>query len=173
MYPDYESLEESFPQLRNEREIEEELRKAKQAHAYLTKMAESGDIDGTLREYMKAETNDFDVVESDEEDGVSLAPKKQKVDIRRRNQRRSSGSIADPPRRYSALRSRQNQDVPDRGKTPGQQRVESTRPNQGFLRRSSRTRRRGFALMCWIYRVLRVKCLARRLSFARLSPIAN
>ena len=37
-YP-YEGLDDSFPQLRQEREIDEELRKAKLAHAYLQQSA--------------------------------------------------------------------------------------------------------------------------------------
>lgn len=97
MFPDYESLEDSFPQLRGEREIQEELRKAKQAHAYLVKISKGEATDSrVLREYMRSEENGFDVVDSDDE-ATQRPSKPVKVDIKRRNNRRSSATMADLP----------------------------------------------------------------------------
>ena len=101
-YP-YEGLEDSFPQLRQEREIDEELRKAKLAHAYLQQIALENnptDID-SLREYMKAEDK-YEVVDdgSEGEEGVAVVPHRAtppKVDIRKRNNRRRSATMADLP----------------------------------------------------------------------------
>jgi len=99
MFPHiYEGLEESFPQLRQEREIDEELRKAKLAHAYLQKIAQNDDPDDikSLREYMKADS-EFEVVGDGNESDEPTPVKHPKIDIRKRNNRRRSATMADLP----------------------------------------------------------------------------
>ena len=53
MFPTYEPLEESFPELKRQREVEEELRKAEQAHVYLGQLQGNGRV-----EYMEAADTD-------------------------------------------------------------------------------------------------------------------
>jgi len=93
----YEALEESFPQLRREREIAEELRKAEQAHAYICEHED--DEDGILREYMEAEEASAD------DDGIAKAPMEpekpppaKKVNIRNKNARKQGpATMSDLP----------------------------------------------------------------------------
>jgi len=92
----YEDIEESFPQLKRQKEIDEELRKAKQAHLYLAQTYGPNDDDAMLYEYMAAENenNDDDTpkLHSDGDD-AKAAPRV--VNIRERNRRKGGAATMD------------------------------------------------------------------------------
>ena len=92
----YEDIEDSFPQLKRQREIDEELRKAKQAHLYLTQTYGTHDDEVMLSEYMAVENESSgdDTPKLRSKDDETTAPPRV-VNIRERNRRKGGSATMD------------------------------------------------------------------------------